>query len=693
MAEPRNEQAVPALLGKVIDALNKQNKILEQMVPKGEDDGPSPAALKQAAEDEKVSANKTNTLLSGVSTGIDNLWKAGEKSAASAPAGAKGGMLAGIGGALGKMGIGAGVAMGGLGALFAGGGYLLKQISEFDGKAVVANVKELAKIADIAGGIGGAFSKGGSFLLMMTGIGLGLAAFSIGAGVAAAVKYFTKGTKWAEGIVKNVTTLIGIKDIPGYDNFSTREFLGVMTGIGAGIYGFSIGAGVAAAVKYFTKGTKWAEDIVKNVTTLISIQSVKGYDNFKTGEFLIVMTGIGAGIAAFGIGSAVAAVTSSIAQFSGGENWAQKIVDNVTTLISIQSVKGYDNFKTAEFLVVMTGIGAGIAAFGIGSAVGALGASVAKFSGTEKWAQKIVDNVTTLISIQSVKGYDNFKTVEFIAVMGGIAAGLVAFAIGKAASSTADAIGKFTGNFADNIVKDVKKLIGLINDPDITLAKAQLFSDVLGKIGWGLTKFSAGKFVGALAGAAAGALNFLSGNKSPIEKMKEVANSAAELERGAAALGLVSTNLNKVGSLKFSGGSIKLEEFTKDLLKSIPVIEKAIMGGTIEGGWLPFSKDDVKIKGLASGDIKFTEAAANISKIRASLGMKTTVSTPADTLKGGSTTQDKLLNSIEALTAAISAGGGGNTIISQTSKITTTGNSGQFPLQNNKNANLNRRLS
>jgi hypothetical protein len=244
--------------------------------------------------------------------------------------------------------------------------------------------------------------------------------------------------------------------------------------------------------------------------------------------------------------------------------------------------------------------------------------------------------------------------------------------------------------WAQKIKDSVTTLMSITNDKNMSQEKANTFSSIMGTIADGLVKFSGGTFVGALAGAATGALNFLSGNKSPIEKMKEVANSAAELERGAAALGLVSTNLNKVGSLKFSGGSIKLEEFTKDLLKSIPVIEKAIMGGTIEGGWLPFTKDDVKIKGLASGDIKFTEAAANISKIRASLGMKTTVSTPADTLKGGSTTQDKLLNSIEALTAAISAGGGGNTIISQTSKITTTGNSGQFPLQNNKYANLNR---
>ena len=115
----------------------------------------------------------------------------------------RGGLLAGIGGALGKMGIGAGVAMGGLGALFAGGGYLLKQIAEFDGKAVVENVKHLLSINDLFTGSWDALKEGGTFFLVMTGIGAGLIAFSAGAGIAAAVSYFTKNTKWAEDILKN----------------------------------------------------------------------------------------------------------------------------------------------------------------------------------------------------------------------------------------------------------------------------------------------------------------------------------------------------------------------------------------------------------------------------------------------------------------------------------------------------------
>ena len=136
----------------------------------------------------------------------------------------KGGLLAGIGGALGGMGIGAGVAMGGLGALFAGGGYLLKQLAEFDGKAVVKNVKELFKIVELTDGIGDAFSKGGAFLLTMTGIGVGLAVFGLGSSIAGLADGLTNfvNPNWAKSIVDNVVTLLSISDEMG----GTKELMG-----------------------------------------------------------------------------------------------------------------------------------------------------------------------------------------------------------------------------------------------------------------------------------------------------------------------------------------------------------------------------------------------------------------------------------------------------------------------------------
>ena len=107
-----------------------------------------------------------------------------------------------------------------------------------------------------------------------------------------------------------------------------------MTGIGAGLIAFSAGAGIAAAVSYFTKNTKWAEDILKNVKTLISIQDIKGYDSFQYVKVGLVMTGIGAGLFAFAIGEAATSMAQTLTRFTGSEDWAKTILKNVKMLIN-----------------------------------------------------------------------------------------------------------------------------------------------------------------------------------------------------------------------------------------------------------------------------------------------------------------------------------------------------------------------
>ena len=123
----------------------------------------------------------------------------------------------GLAGILGKLGMGAGAAMLGGGALLAGAGilaggagFLLKELNDMDGKAIRANVKELLGISDDMGGKVEFFLEGGSFMLAMTGLGVGLAAFSIGAGVAAAVDHFSKESEFAVNIRKNVKELLSI---------------------------------------------------------------------------------------------------------------------------------------------------------------------------------------------------------------------------------------------------------------------------------------------------------------------------------------------------------------------------------------------------------------------------------------------------------------------------------------------------
>ena len=86
--------------------------------------------------------------------------------------------------------------------------------------------------------------------------------------------------------------------------------------------------------------------------------------------FLVAMTGIGAGLAVFGAGSAVAGMSDGLLKNFGNADWAQSIKDNVLTLLSIGSdldEQGLSFLKEGgDFFLAMTGLGAGLAVFGVG---------------------------------------------------------------------------------------------------------------------------------------------------------------------------------------------------------------------------------------------------------------------------------------------------------------------------------------
>ena len=103
-------------------------------------------------------------------------------------------------------------------------------------------------------------------------------------------------------------------------------------------------------------------------------------------------------------------------------------------------------------------IGYGLAVFGIGSSVAGIGSALTAFTDPE-WAQGIVDNVTTLLSISSLPGV-LLDTGVFVTAMTGIAAGIVAF---SAAEGFAAAIGYFTGgDTVDNIKTNVTKAMSIL---------------------------------------------------------------------------------------------------------------------------------------------------------------------------------------------------------------------------------------
>ena len=479
-------------------------------------------------------------------------------------------IASGIGGLFKNMGIGGGALLAGAGILAGGAGFLLKQINELDGKAIRANINELLGIKDDFGGMGNFFLEGGLFFLAMTGIGLGLAAFSIGQGVAAAVNYFTEDSGFAATIKENVLTLLSISDAAG----GNLAFLA------------------------------------------------------DSASFAAAMAGLGLGLAAFSLGSiagtAAAGIGDAIDYFTGG-SWAQTIKDNVLTLLSIKDAAGGNLSMLADsaaFAAAMAGLGLGLVAFSIGGVAGAATAGVQEsidyFTGGN-WAQQIKDNVVTLLSISDLPGI-GADTAIFVATMAGIAAGLVAFAIGQGSANVANAIGKFTDeeDFAERIKRQVGVLLSITNDPNISVDKATEFTKVLGIMGAGLAAFAGGQFIGALANAASSVLGFLTGSESPIEEMVKVADKADDLERGANALDKIGAALKKISGLSFDGSSLNIKEFAQDLMESIPAIETAIMGGTVGEGWIT---SGTKIKGLASADIDFETATKRMGELRTAMGI------------------------------------------------------------------------
>ena len=296
----------------VVNELKETNKKLDNLTKAADPKGAA------AAEDKRDAANAAARSEGYLKTIADAMTGATKGDGLDPKDKKKGGLLAGIGGALGGLGIGAGVAMGGLGALFAGGGLLLKQLAEFDGKKVVANVRELFKIAELTTGIGDAFVKGGSFLVAMTGIGLGLAVFGVGAGVGSlgiGLANFID-PKWAQTIVDNVVILLSLSKAVGGVGDLLKDggaFTLAMTGIGIGLGVFGAGAALAGLSQFIVKDD-WATKVKNRVVTLLSIKDSLGsnWEMVKSGgAFGLSMAGIAAGLAAFAVGQAA----SGLAQF------------------------------------------------------------------------------------------------------------------------------------------------------------------------------------------------------------------------------------------------------------------------------------------------------------------------------------------------------------------------------------------
>jgi hypothetical protein len=471
----------------------------------------------------------------------------------------------------------------------------------------------------------------------------GIAGFLGIAGLAA--MQFLDGKKIAE----NVEAILGIGERYSEDTLKTLLSDGAvilaLKGLGAGLLVFAAGGAASAGVNALDKATMdkfetstgWSQNVKDNVLNLLSIsdglgESVKNL--FKSALFVPAMTGLSAGLAIFAVGNTLAVGSEAFTQWTGATGWAQNIKDNVVTLLSIKDELG-DNWEmlkdSGAFGLAMGGIGAGLALFGAGAIItGGTDMLSDWFSTGTNWAQQVVDNVTTLLSITDLPNIGN-DTAGFVAVMGGIAAGLAAFGIGTGANALADLLadwvaeGEGRQNWTEELKKNVRNVLSIVDIANE--GKAFKFAAAMGTISAGLVAFAGATFITGLTKAAEAILSFFTKQDNAFDQIMRVAENADDLEKGAAAVDSLTASIDRLGKLQFDGRRINMKAFALDLADSLKVIETAIDGGTFDASWLPF--DAKTVKGLNSPDIDYSAAIKNIENLRAALRIGVT---PGDVL-------------------------------------------------------------
>ena len=213
-----------------------------------------------------------------------------------------------------------------------------------------------------------------------------------------------------------------------------------------------------------------------------------------------------------------------------------------------------------------------------------------------------------------------------------------------------------------DIANGAAHLVKELGTEDI-LRRTQLAVSSMDMIRPSLANFTTGTLWNSLKGVGAALFDFIAGNDSPITQMKMLAEDAEDLEKGSKAIGNLADNLGKIGNLKFDGSNINIKDFSEDLLDSVPAIEAAIMGGKIRGG---IFSSDIVYKGLASADIKWSDAAKNIKTIQAALKVDPVevVDSTAEDIAGATNSMfETLKSSIDDLTEQIALiPVGGNTV-------------------------------
>ena len=199
--------------------------------------------------------------------------------------------------------------------------------------------------------------------------------------------------------------------------------------------------------------------------------------------------------------------------------------------------------------------------------------------------------------------------------------GLTAVAPGLAALAGTG----FGANFvSDEALTDLATQVSSINSTlgtDEQIEGSKKAAIVLDQLSPALAKFGE-----AAPGWGDTLKGILQGDDSPINSLVRVSEAADGIGIAASNVDILTVSLAKLQKLgDFGGGFAKgtqgLRNFAEQLMESVPVIEMAIGGGTIESGaWYnPFSEDKV-IKGLGSDDLPYDKAINRLKELRSAMG-------------------------------------------------------------------------
>jgi len=364
------------------------------------------------------------------------------------------------------------------------------------------------------------------------------------------------------------------------------------------------------------------------------------------------------------LGNVVTNITDGLVRAFGGTGTVDKQIEGLQKLSAATGIDPAKVKNVAKAMVFYAGAMIAGAPASLAQGVASLGNIVSNVTDGLVNAFGGDDTITKqLVGMKKMTdasdGIDATKVANVATAMMSYAKAMASGAKGTTAKAWGS-IGNFVGGIADSLsgllggkksdpIGDLKKFaLQSITPAEVLQIQSntkglQAYAEAT-KIMAGI-KIEEGKKIGG----------WFSDDKDPMSALDKFASKSfdtVKIKNNVAAL-------QEFANFKYDRRSGGFISFAKDLAMSVPAIETAIMGGKINTpGW-----GGTKIEGLGSPDIKYEQAVSNISKLRASLGMETAAPTPTDNLKGGSTTQDKLLNSIEALTAAISASAGGANVV------------------------------